>query len=511
MQNNYYFLKNLSKELVTEIKGLKLAACFSQNRDELVLGFCTPHREFWIKAMLTSDIACLSFPKEYARAKKNSVNLFQELLDLEVLAIQQYQNERSFSIEFENNYTLLFKMHGRSSNIILFESKKFLASFNNRFEQDKKIDLTNLDRPILQNQNEFEQQGIRKTFPTFGKVVISHLELQDLDLTKQWQKVDDLLQSFKKPTFYVLRMDNSIAFRLFEAGEVLFSSQNAIESINQFYTYWSKEYYLEKERQKVIKNLQRQSKQYESYLKKTKRQLDKIQNESRYEEMGHILMANLNQIPKRAKEVELLDFYTNQLVKIALKEKLSPQKNAENYYRKSKNQKIEIKKLKQNFNKKEEQLIEIACQIEEIVAFDRLKDLRKYLKKENISSNKKQNQEVSLFKTFTYQGFQILVGKSAANNDILTQKHAYKEDLWLHARGVSGSHVVIKYQSGKVFPKNVIEKAAQLAAYYSKRKTDTLCPVIYTPKKFVRKPKGYPAGAVVVDRENVLMIEPMAF
>jgi predicted ribosome quality control (RQC) complex YloA/Tae2 family protein len=511
MQNNYYFLKNLSSELLSEIKGLKLATCFSQNKDELVLGFCSPHREFWIKSILNNDISCLSFPKEYTRAKKNSVNLFQDLLDLEVLEIKQYKNERSFSIHFEKNYVLLFKMHGKSANIVLFEGGKFSESFNNRYEQDKKIDLTKLDRPILQNQKELEEKGVQKVFPTFGKPVISYLELQNLAVPEQWEKIENLLKSFENPTFYVLKVAESVVFRLFEEGEVLFHSQNALEAINQFYSHWSKDYYLEKERQQIIKALNRQSKQHESYLKKTKRQLDKLQNESRHEEVGHILMANLHAIPPRTKEIELMDFYTNQPIKIKLKENLSPQKNAENYYRKAKNQKIEIKKLKQNFEQKEEQLLTITYQIEEIQAAERLKDLRKYLKKEAISSTKKQNKEGSLFKTFMYQGFQILVGKSAANNDILTQKHTYKEDLWLHARGVSGSHVVIKYQSGKVFPKNVIEKAAQLAAYYSKRKTDTLCPVIYTPKKYVRKPKGYPVGAVVVDRESVLMIEPMAF
>ena len=57
-------------------------------------------------------------------------------------------------------------------------------------------------------------------------------------------------------------------------------------------------------------------------------------------------------------------------------------------------------------------------------------------------------------------------------------------------------------------PNTVLEKAAQLAAYYSKRKTDSLCPVIYTPKKWVRKPKGSAPGAVVVEREKVLLVKP---
>ena len=112
------------------------------------------------------------------------------------------------------------------------------------------------------------------------------------------------------------------------------------------------------------------------------------------------------------------------------------------------------------------------------------------------------------FKQFVVEGFTILVGKNAQNNDLLTQKYAYKEDLWLHAKDVSGSHVLIKYQAGKTFPKKVIEKAAQIAAYFSKRRNETLCPVIVTPKKFVRKTKDLDAGQVIVEKENVIMVEP---
>jgi len=109
---------------------------------------------------------------------------------------------------------------------------------------------------------------------------------------------------------------------------------------------------------------------------------------------------------------------------------------------------------------------------------------------------------------FEYKGFKIWVGKNAVSNDSLTQRYAFKEDLWLHAKDVAGSHVLIKYQAGKPFPKDVVERAAELAAYYSKRKNESLCPVSVTPKKFVRKRKGDPVGAVVVERENVMMVTP---
>ena len=112
------------------------------------------------------------------------------------------------------------------------------------------------------------------------------------------------------------------------------------------------------------------------------------------------------------------------------------------------------------------------------------------------------------YKEFKIDGYIILVGKNAKHNDTLTLKIAKKNDLWLHAKDVSGSHVVLKQVPGKNYPEYIIEKAAQLAAFYSKRKTDTLCPVLYTPKKYVRKKKGTPAGAMFVEKEKVILVEP---
>lgn len=112
------------------------------------------------------------------------------------------------------------------------------------------------------------------------------------------------------------------------------------------------------------------------------------------------------------------------------------------------------------------------------------------------------------FKVFEDHGFTILVGRNAANNDLLTQKYAHKDDLWLHAKDVTGSHVVIRHRSGHTVPEPVVERAAQLAGWYSRRQHDSLCPVTVTPKKFVRKPKGALPGQVVVERERVVLVVP---
>jgi predicted ribosome quality control (RQC) complex YloA/Tae2 family protein len=149
----------------------------------------------------------------------------------------------------------------------------------------------------------------------------------------------------------------------------------------------------------------------------------------------------------------------------------------------------------------QQKLIGFELMLEQVNAAQNTKQLKP------LQVSKKQDM-VFPFKRFVVQEFEIWVGKNAANNDILTQKYSHKNDLWLHAKGVTGSHTSIKHKAGKSIPSQVLTVAAQIAAYYSKHKGNTLAPVCFTLKKFVRKPKGFEPGQVVMDREEVIMVEP---
>ena len=109
------------------------------------------------------------------------------------------------------------------------------------------------------------------------------------------------------------------------------------------------------------------------------------------------------------------------------------------------------------------------------------------------------------------EGYVLYVGKNAANNDELTMRFAKPNDIWLHARGSSGSHCVIKSESGKKdekVPKTILKAAAEIAAFYSGAKNAKYTPVCYTQKKYVHKPKGANVGAVTLQREDIIMVEP---
>ncbi|SMG37758.1 Predicted component of the ribosome quality control (RQC) complex, YloA/Tae2 family, contains fibronectin-binding (FbpA) and DUF814 domains [Marivirga sericea] len=516
MHNNYYVFRQLSPELETKIKGEKLLACFSQSRDELILGFNKGERDFYIKASLTPEFSCLSFPNQFSRTKSNSIDLFPAFIGLRVISIQQFENERCFAIHFEQDRKFLFKMHGNRSNIIGYQGSKANELFRNSFPQDMEIDLDTLDRSLDQNKETFLHYdgNYQKLFPTFGKLIkqyFTSINLSEKPLEEQWTIVSLIESEINKPAgFYTVLWNDEIHFSLLRIGEVINEEKTCLEGITQFYYTYSKENFIRKEKKRLSKQLEKQRNQSLNYIKKSNQKLEEVLDKPGYNQLADILMANMHQIPTHAKEVELFNFYTNENIKISLKPNLSPQKNAENLYRKSKNQKIELEQLNASIKQKEKELIEVESKLEEIAAADDIKAIKKLIKQ----NPQKERQQVELkvpYKKFEYGGFTILVGKGARENDELTLKYAKKNDLWLHAKDVTGSHVVLKQQSSKPFPQSVVEKAAQAAAFYSKRKSDSLSPVIVTPKKFVRKPKGLPPGMVHVDKEDTILVKPEAW
>jgi predicted ribosome quality control (RQC) complex YloA/Tae2 family protein len=98
------------------------------------------------------------------------------------------------------------------------------------------------------------------------------------------------------------------------------------------------------------------------------------------------------------------------------------------------------------------------------------------------------------------------VGRKAADSDVLTLRVAKPHHLWLHAKGRSGAHVVIPLEKGKSCPPALLVEAAHLAAHFSKARNELVVEISYTPRRYVRKPRGSAPGLVVVDREKVLAL-----
>jgi predicted ribosome quality control (RQC) complex YloA/Tae2 family protein len=100
----------------------------------------------------------------------------------------------------------------------------------------------------------------------------------------------------------------------------------------------------------------------------------------------------------------------------------------------------------------------------------------------------------------------ILVGRGAQDNDVLTTRIARPQDLWLHAKGCPGAHVVVPLDRGEACPPELLLDAAHLAAHFSEARGSSPVEVQHTPRRHVRKPKGAPPGAVHLGREKVLVL-----
>ncbi len=512
MHNNYYLIKPLSEQLNALLKAFSLVSCFSQNKDELVLEFNNSHTSFFLKASLQPSLCCLSFPSTFHRAKKNSIDLFDDIILKKVLNVHSFSNERSLAIELEDGWSLLFKMHGYQSNVLALYQNRVVKIFKNQFNDDLTIQPDQLHRTIENTQEIFEANlhDLSKHYITLGKEVISYLQhhfgrLATID--EKWIFFQQTLSQLETPVYRIAEEKGKIHLTLLPAEKVLSTHPTPIDALNEFYHLHTSTDSFKHERHQLLKSYSDSLKRMESYIAKNQTKLSEIVNDKHYQVWADLVMAHMHEIKIGTEKITLENFYTGQPEEIKLKKELNAQQNAEVFYRKAKNQQIEINQLSQSIEAKKNEIEKVKSLIAQISEAPDLKSLRPFIKSKPIG--KAHQEHVSLpYHEFTFKGFRIWVGKNAEANDELTLKFAFKEDLWLHAKDVAGSHVLIKHQSGKPFPKDVIERAAELAAYNSKRKTDSLCPVAYTPKKFVRKRKGDPAGAVIADKEDVVMVVP---
>lgn len=509
-------MRQISKRLASVLTGSVVSECFSQSKDELIIRFEIGPEPFVIRASLLPTFSLLSFPENFQRARRNSVDLFDEIIGRKVVGVRQFENERSFAIRLSGSFDVLFKMHGNRTNVVLFRDGAVENLFRKNITADKQLSLEALDRRIDWSFEGFKHHAgdLKRMYFTFGKLVWRNLEEKQFSIQgiqTQWESIQELLSLLNNPRYYITLVDDKPALSLLETGAVKQIFDDPVDAANEFYHTFTHGYALSKEKMQLTSLLRAKLEAGQAYCEKNLARLEEIRTDDHYKVWADLIMANLHAITPGSEKIVLENFYDDQRpIVIKIKKDLSPQKNAEVFYKKAKNQHIEIERLESSTRQKQAELKELTLKLAQIESVTDLKSLRvSKTQFEQTSDPKKETGDGVPFHEFYFKDFKIWVGKNAQNNDTLTLKYSHKDDLWLHAKDVSGSHVLIKHQAGKNFPKDVIEYAASLAAYNSKRRNESLCPVIVTPKKFVRKRKGDPAGAVVVEREDVVMVRPL--
>ena len=255
-------------------------------------------------------------------------------------------------------------------------------------------------------------------------------------------------------------------------------------------------------------------------LEKIKENENLIERKKLAELKGNLLLTFKTEINKGQSEVVLQNIFSDSLEMIKIK--LNPSRdvieNANKYFNKFKNisRHKEMLQIKKNtFSHDLDNTIELENKLLQASNLARLKKFEQiFLDMKLIQSNEKKTETTSLQYSFNHffldSEWEIFIGKNGINNDLLTFQFADKGDVWLHAQGVTGSHVIIRVpRSGYNPPQKIIEQAARLAAANSKAKHSTTVPVIYTQVRFVHRIRKAQPGTVSVRNEKVIFVNPL--
>jgi predicted ribosome quality control (RQC) complex YloA/Tae2 family protein len=235
-----------------------------------------------------------------------------------------------------------------------------------------------------------------------------------------------------------------------------------------------------------------------------------------YRKAGDLLLANKHRITKGQECVELPG-YDGTPVSIPLDPARTPAENANRYFQRYKKSKAGLAMMRERLAEAREEAaflrtvsedLEAAEDREGLLAIRSLLAQRGYVRDAAGKSAEKRTAASPPFRTIEHEGWHILVGKSAAGNDYITMRLARPDDLWLHAEGMPGSHVVVRNPGVRDIPEEILRKAASLAAYYSKGKSSAKVPVAYTRAALVKKPKGAAQGTVVLTGRRTIMAVP---
>lgn len=509
---NYHFLQHLVPRLQQELQQAWLVTAFSQNRDELVLGFGREQGDFYMRLSFGTVKPFLDFPEQFNRARRNSVDLFIHVLGQPVKGVFLLPNERALTIDLEGGWHLLLKLFGKHGNVLLFDGDELVALFRHSLGKDKQASFGQYGRPLDQSPEAWLASGanLRATFPTLGDLAETWLKQRGYDQASPEEKyalIQQALGIMAQGQAHVINEEDEPRLTLFPQPdkEVI---TDAIAAANAYAKAVFRRYGLEYEREQLVKTLQKRLQQTQNYLDKTWQRLSELEDGLQPNQIGDLIMAHLHLIRIGADKVSVPNFYGEGEAEIKLNPALSAHKNAESYYRKSRNRKIEVARLSDNLQAREAELALYQQHLAGVNSLHTVRELRAYIKQHELEPMTAEQAEAKPWLRFEHMGFEILVGRHSQGNEQLTFGTAHKNDLWLHARDAPGSHVIIRQQAGKPYPTPVIEHAAALAARFSKRRTETLCPVQVTQRKHVHKIKGAAAGMVKLDREEVIMVRP---
>ncbi len=473
---NNLTLEKINAELSSVLNGRKLGKIFPLSRFQLAIDFRLTDSRYLFISFEPSAPRIFLIKRRLRDLEKASKNpapfllyLRKKLSNAFLDNIEKLKNERILRFEFsavseigqKENFALIVQLTGRSANLFLLDERDFIIDTSRENSGEGQLVGQKFAPPFREEAK--RKRGEEEIFPQ--------------------GKFESLSES----------LDN---FYLEKEAENAFKSK-AISARSRLNSELKK-------REKQVANLNAD--------------LAKHGNAETWKRFGDLILANLADAVRIDNKVLVVDYFGENLptIEIEIDETDELTQAAEKFfkkYTKARNAKAEIAK---RLAALELQITDYKLQIERLETAIAEKDdaiLDEFIgeKPEKISAKSKEKTTETIKcarKFISSDGFEILVGKGAKDNDFLTFRIAKSNDLWLHAADYPGSHVVVKNPNRGEIPQKTLLEAAQFAAFYSTAKEQPKVAVHYTQKKFVNKPKGAALGLVSLASFKTILVEP---
>ena len=546
------FTHYMIKELQEHIKGGRISKIYQLSNYELIFIVRANHKTQKVLFSIHPIYSRVQLTEEdytYPQEPPMFCMLLRKHLEGGIIKdITQNGNDRiiTFTIEAYNEIgdlvqkEIIIEVMGRHSNLILRDP-----------ETNKIIDCLK-HIPPFQNQYRTLQPGAEYIFPpSQDKIPLLSATLDDFTKVEGREQLNKaLVQTFEGVSPFLANemlawAKSYTAIGLYEATKQMIKTFDTelnptiVETSNKDYYYLiplksvsGKEkyfktlssmldrYYYRKDEQERIKQ---QTQDLEKFIR---HELDKQKNKlanllldlnqaelaDQYRMYGDLLMANSYHITKGRTSVEVENFYfNNEPIWIDLDPTLDAIQNAQKYYQRYQKAKKAIHHLERQIKLTKDEILyfETLHQQIESASLDDALEIRQeleqlgYIKKKKVSKQKRAKK--LKYETYNIPGATIYVGKNNLQNDYLTFRLANRGDLWMHAKDMPGSHVIIRAEK---LTEDILRTGAMLAAYYSKGKHSSSVPVDYTKVRYVKKIPGTKPGFVTYTNQKTIYIDP---
>ena len=535
-----FFLHHMVEELRTELLNGRIQKINQPFDQELVLQIRSnrkSHRLLLSAHPVFGRIQLTESTFENPAQPSTFIMVLRKYLQGAVIeSIEQIENDRIVEITVSNKNeigdhiqaTLIIEIMGKHSNILLVDksSHKILEVIKHiGFSQNSYRTLlpgaTYIAPPSTEALNPFTVKD-EKLFEILQTQELTAKNLQilfqglgrDTAAELERQLLNDKLATFRN--FFGQETNPCLTDKSFSC--VPFSSKTAenFDSLSQLLDVYYKDK-AERDRVKqqaseLIRRVENELQKNRQKLKKQEKELLATENAEEFRQKGELLTTFLHQVPNDQDQVILENYYTNQPITIALDKALTPNQNAQRYFKRYQKLKEAVKYLTDLIEETKATILYLES-VETVLnqaGLDEIAEIREELiqtgfirrrQREKIQKRQKPEQYLaSDGKTIIY------VGRNNLQNEELTFKMARKEELWFHAKDIPGSHVVI---SGNLNPTDEVKTdAAELAAYFSKGRLSNLVQVDMIEVKKLNKPTGGKPGFVTYTGQKTLRVTP---